>query len=136
MTTVANYIAKVCVAAKNCEKNNSKDWERRWHAQLDYIEKNILPSGAGLDAGSKIYRDNTNEAEIFIKTSFHHMDDAGGYDGWTDHLIKVRATFLGVKIDISGQNLNGIKKYLGDVFGDTLGRDLSPEEKEALRAIE
>jgi len=87
---------------------------------LDRIEREILPSGSGFDSGTKIDRKCKQPLRTFkLETSYHHMDDAGFYDGWTSHVVTVTAdmTGTGPEIGISGRDKNMIKDYIGDTFG-------------------
>lgn len=92
----------------------------RWSAILDDIEEN-LPSGSGIDCGTKINRERSTSERIILSTSFHHMNDGGMYDGWTEHTITVEPSLLfGLNIKISGRNRNDIKDYLADVYREAL----------------
>lgn len=83
--------------------------------QLDEFN-NLLPSGSGFDDGSKIDVDNSRKDKIIITTAFHHMDEHGGYCGWTDHKIIVTPDFDGINIKVTGNNRNQIKEYIADTF--------------------
>ena len=84
----------------------------RYEKTVNEFENN-LPEGSGI-CGTKIIK-ATNKI-IEIKTSYHHMDEHGFYDGWTEHKIKIVPTFSGEDIKISGRNRNDIKDYLHEIF--------------------
>jgi hypothetical protein len=91
--------------------------------ELNHISDNILPSGSGIDSGSRIELEFHKET-IKISTSFHHMDEMGGYDGWTYHLITVTPSLSGgVNLKISGHDRNDIKDYLLDIFYGVLSSE-------------
>jgi len=90
---------------------------------LEDIAKNYLPSGSGIDSGCAIDVDASDSRKIFIDTSYHHMNDGGYYDGWTEHRITVSPSFDGIDIKISGRDRNQIKDYLHDVFYTALTAD-------------
>lgn len=95
--------------------------------RLDSLIKRA-PSGSGFDSGTEFLVDKSNTERLVFKTSFHHMDDAGGYDGWTDHEVWVKADLLvGFTIRVTGQNRNDIKEYIADVFNTFLNEDEIPE---------
>lgn len=48
------------------------------------------------------------------------MNDAGMYDGWTEHVITILPSFSGITISVSGSNRNDIKDYLAETFDYTL----------------
>lgn len=88
----------------------------------EWIEKflaaaEILPSGSGIDAGTTIDLAASTPDRIVLTMSFHHMNDGGFYDGWTDHTIVVRPSLaFGVDLRVTGRNRNEIKDYLHDVY--------------------
>lgn len=83
--------------------------------------RQLLPSGAGLDSGTSIDATSTID-RIVLNTSFHHMNDAGYYDGWTDHKIIIKPEFDGLQISIGGRNRNQIKEYLHETFCHALAQ--------------
>ena len=83
--------------------------------------REFLPNGSGIDCGCKIDLDKSEENKLVIHFSFHHMDEWGGYDGWTEHDLYVRPDLMiELKLNILGTNRNGIKDYLYDMFYQVL----------------
>ena len=109
MATLASKIASTLIAIENCQRDG------KLHALED-----SLPSGSGIDGGTKI--DKSSKPDRLILTmSFHHMDETGTYDGWTEHAIIVKPSLaFGVDIKITGRDKNGIKEYLAEVYQDAL----------------
>ena len=102
----------------NCVKSNNTEWKDKHEDAIESMLEN-LPSGSGFDAGTKFDWDNSTSERLVFNTAFHHMDEHGGYDGWTQHRITVTASlFFGIKIGISGKDRNGIKEYMHDVFSE------------------
>lgn len=120
MSTVAGTIARILVAKANCEKNGNKEWSQKHANRLAAVCKEYLPSGAGLDAGTRINLEKTTGKRLVFTTSFHHMDEQGSYDGWTEHTITVTPEFDDIDIRVSGSNRNDISRYLADVFYDAM----------------
>lgn len=112
-------IASVCGARHRCLANGN-EFANNHNTTLDQIESDLLPSGSGIDSGTAIDRDKSNDDLIVLNTSFHHMNDAGMYDGWTEHVVTIRPSFRGIDISISGRNRNDIKDYLHEVFDHCL----------------
>lgn len=79
------------------------------------IVKEYLPSGSGIDTGTKICFERSRQNKIVLFCEYHHMTN-GFYDGWTAHYITIRPSFQGIRIDISGKDRNGIKDYLYDTY--------------------
>ena len=115
MKTVASEIYSRLMAIESCKKSNNTEWLDKHTEKLIELEKN-LPSGSGIDCGSKIDTRDLKANQFKLTLSFHHMDENGFYDGWTDHVITVRPSFGGIDLTISGKNKNGIKEYLLDTY--------------------
>ncbi len=122
-------IATALTARANCaEPNGSAEWYQRWEERLDSYDK-LLPSGAGFDAGSRIDRDRSDDTKFVIETSFHHMDEHGGYDGWTEHRISVKPNLLhDIVLTIDGRDRNDIKDYMAETFDYTLREEIDDGE--------
>ena len=105
------------IAARN-------NWEARddisrhcaidWQETIDTIME-TAPSGSGIDCGTKLHEDSTGGRLVFV-SEFHHMNEGGYYDGWTEHRIIVTPTFSDFDIRVTGRNRNEIKDYLADVY--------------------
>lgn len=118
--TVVQMIASLLVARENCVRSDNQDWLERHNARLVDLIKNHLPSGSGIDRGTRLDYSRSNGTKIVLDTAFHHMDSNGYYDGWTEHGVIVRPTFDDIDISIKGHNKNDIKDYLHDVFRSAL----------------
>lgn len=119
-TTFATYLATQLQREKYFrERDTSGDWLRATEIR-DAIEayvKKHAPRGSGFDSGTTIDIDRSTENRLVFNTSFHHMDEHGSYDGWTEHTVTVRPTFGGTPdIRISGRNRNGIKDHIAETF--------------------
>lgn len=91
-----------------------------WQEYAKYLMTDA-PSGGGFDNGTHLDGIKTGKAEsIQMHTHFHHMNEAGYYDGWTDHILTIRPAFDGIDITIGGRDRNGIKDYIADTFYEWL----------------
>ena len=107
----ANYTADSPMRATRLE------WVRRHKEEGDALARECLPSGSGFDNGSAIDWERSNADRLVFTTAFHHMDDAGFYDGWTEHSVTVRASLaLGLVVTVSGRDRNGVKDYIAESF--------------------
>jgi len=96
-------------------------WEDRHRETLDTLGSEQMPSGAGIDAGTSLNLDESKPDRLVFNTSYHHMNDVGYYDGWTEHKVIVKPSLaFGITVDITGSNRNDIKDYLVDVFRGAL----------------
>ena len=123
-------LVSAVVARANCEKNGNTEWEIRHRKRIEVLCARLLPSGSGLDNGCQFDLGASNEKQLVIHTAFHHMNDMGMYDGWTNHTVRVRASLLSeIDVTVSGRDRNGVKDYIGDRF-DFAMRELVDEGPE------
>lgn len=114
-------IARAGDALDYCAKRGSEEWVQVWEDLLAQCEE-LLPSGSGFDAGTKI--EYASASKIVLKTAYHHMID-GYYDEWTEHVITVLPNFMyDFDLKIGGRNKNDIKEYIADVFYEALRREV------------
>ena len=117
-------IATAIQARLNCRGNGNHEWFDRWTEKLANYEL-LLPSGSGFNSGSSLDLGRSNGEKIIITTSFHHMNDGGYYDGWTDHTITIKPSLsFGFTLSISGRNRNGIKEYIAEMFNELLNQEV------------
>lgn len=109
---------------RNPNDQNKKYWLSHWTDVIEHIQDNHLPHGSGIDSGCCIDNDSVNP--IIIYTAFHHMDECGGYEGWTEHTIKVYPDFISdITLKITGKNRNMIKDYLYELFYNDLTSEMT-----------
>jgi hypothetical protein len=118
--TVAYLLSSLIQAIENCRKSGNDEWLQKHGERLASIVDSYMPSGSGWDEGTTFDMDKSSAERLVFHGSFHHMDDAGGYDGWTDHTITVRPTFTGLDIRISGRDRNEVKEHLYQTFSAAL----------------
>jgi len=122
------------IARKLAYLKQSESWTPECRAQrqefidaakldLRHIERNSLPSGSGIDCGTKIDRDASKSNRLVFTFEYHHMNDYGMYDGWTSHKAIVTPDLTahdGFSLRITGRNRNQIKEYLHQCFDAAL----------------
>jgi hypothetical protein len=114
-------IATLLQAIENCKQSNNNEWLEKHSAALLEIEKNYLPSGSGIDCGTKIDYENSTSNKIILFFEFHHMNDCGMYCGWTEHKAIIRPDLInGIELKITGKDRNDIKDYLYQEFDSIL----------------
>lgn len=110
-------IAATIGARKRCQAASNVEWESKHDDLLRWIEENLLPSGSGIDRGTQILEDESIEERIKLGFSYHHMNDGGYYDGWTEHTLTIRPSLVHqIDLKISGSDRNQIKDYLYEVY--------------------
>jgi hypothetical protein len=121
--TVAQEIAAAAGARKRCLEDPTREkWLDKWTEALHDIECE-LPHGSGIDSGTVIDFNASGDDKIVLLASYHHMNDAGFYDGWTDHILVITPAFDGLRIQVQGHDRNGIKEYLHEVFREALSAE-------------
>jgi hypothetical protein len=143
--TVAQQIALLVEARANCITSNNTEWLFKHTTALRAVIRECLPSGAGFDAGVEVVTEesgrlayngawidchdghatcSTREKLVFL-TSFHRMDEDGGYNGWLDVSVVVTPTFAGVDVDLETrspreENDEDLLAYMEEVLHTSL----------------
>lgn len=116
-------IASALSAFRNCDANGNVQWRDNWERYIDTTVKNVFPSGSGFDNGTQFDWCRSTPDKLVFTTSFHHMDDNGFYDGWTEHTVTVRPSLVnGFTLTIGGRNKRDIKDYIAEQFDYVLNR--------------
>lgn len=128
---VYQKLANLVHAVANTINSGNKQWQDR-HIETITKVMQTAPSGSGIDCGTKFEVDEQitmrgKDCKVFPRETlaffveFHHMDQHGYYDGWTQHTITVRPSLLfGFTMSISGKDRNQIKDYLSEVYNHWL----------------
>lgn len=104
-------------ARLNCAESGNVEWFEKHETRIRHLVTHFMPSGSGFDCGTKIDLDESTPEKLVFYTDYHHMNEAGYYDGWTEHRITVRPSLQhGFTLTISGKNRNEIKDYIHQVF--------------------
>ena len=94
---------------------------------IEKFVKEYLPSGSGLDGRIGIDYARSNDNRIVIDVEYHHMNEVGMYDGWTNHSIVITPHLIhNIDIRITGKNRNDIKDYLHQTFLCALLEEYKP----------
>jgi hypothetical protein len=92
-----------------------------------------MPHGSGFDNGTELDTKTSAREKLIFATSFHHMDDNGSYDGWTEHTVTVRPSLVhGFGLTVSGRNVRGIKDHIAEAFESALSTEISRDDEVAL----
>ncbi len=123
--SLAYAIATRVSARINCDKNDNLVWAARHLDVIDQLIKKFMPSGSGIDQGTTLELDKSTPDKLVFSFGFHHMDEHGYYDGWTEHTAICEPDWDGVKVRITGRDRNDIKDYLQDVYMRALTQRVS-----------
>lgn len=106
---VYQQMASLIDAYHRCVKTGNKEWKANHAESLRKMVNDYLPSGSGVE----LELDASTGEKIVLALRFHHMNEDGYYDGWTDHVVTVRPSLQhGFVLAISGRDRNNIKEYL------------------------
>jgi hypothetical protein len=112
-------------ARLNCIKLGNTEWKFKHEDRAEYLVRNHMPSGAGIDNGTTLDFDKSTPEKLVFHTAYHHMDENGYYDGWTHHTVVVKPSLTSrFYMTISGRDRNGIKDYLHDCFCEALNETI------------
>lgn len=127
--TLIVLIARKFDAYKNCIKTNNQEWEGKHAISIEFLVDTYLPHGSGFDNGTSFEFASSRKNRLVFHTGFHHMNDAGYYDGWTEHdVIVIPDLAMRFELRITGKDKNNIKDYIGHCFYETLSKKLDNEQ--------
>ncbi len=121
--------ASTVQARRNCEKHDNDVWFDNHTTKIEELVKNRMPSGSGFDSGTTIDLDYSTGEKLMFFTAFHHMNENGFYDDWTNHRVTVTASLDNqINVKVSGKNRNDIKDYIKEIFYDVLTNEIPDSE--------
>lgn len=115
---LAHYLSSAITAYHNCKKTNNHEWITKHRQRIEELAKTCLPSGSGFDSGCTVDYEMSSQDRIVIETSFHHMNEDGYYDGWSNHHIIVTPGFMGPNYEINSDYSNVGTGAFTDDFDD------------------
>lgn len=116
-------ISSLIQAIRNCEKAGNHEWFDKHHARLKTL-LDMLPSGSGIDNGTRLEESACKSDKLVFTLGFHHMNENGMYNGWTEHVLTVTPSFDGIDLHFSGRNRNEIKEYLHATYHYALTQEI------------
>ena len=120
------FIAQRLHAHETCKQSGNSDWALRHANAIRQAVESTLPHGSGFDAGTELDFAASRPERLVFSTSFHHMDEFGGYGGWTEHTVIVTPSLsFGINVRVTGRDRNGIKEYIGEAFDTALQSEYS-----------
>ena len=123
MKTYQN-LSSIIDARLTCIQRSNETWITG-HEDMIYEIMKTSPSGSGIDDGTLIDLDKSTGEKLIFSFSYHHMNENGYYDGWTEHrLIVTPSLQFGLRLRITGPDRNQIKDYLYDVYREWLNEEL------------
>jgi hypothetical protein len=114
-------LASILTAMANCTASSNAAWARRHRDALWGLVKDCMPRGSGFDRGTFLDLSRSGRDRLVFLTSFHHMNEGGMYDGWTDHEVHITADLMeGFSVRVTGVNRSSIKDHIAEAFTGAL----------------
>jgi hypothetical protein len=126
--TYQSIAAQLDIIARAYENINSTgEIKQGWIDGAEIRIKSAMdsaPHGSGIDSGIQL--DDSSTAQKLVFTfGFHHMNENGMYDGWTQHKAIITPDLqFGYRLKITGRDRNQIKEYLYEIISFWLDSDL------------
>lgn len=121
-------LARLVGAYKRCTSSGN-DWAEKHEATILKLVKEHLPSGSGFDSGTDLDLVASSDEKLVFHTHFHHMNDGGMYDGWTDHTVVIKPSLsFGFVMRITGRDRRQIKEYIAESFDIALREEHDDRE--------
>jgi len=80
-----------------------------------------MPSGSGIDAGTKLLLSESSADKLVFFVEFHHMDSNGSYCGWSSRKIVVSSSLVSeFTLDVEDEDYSGVDtEELNEETGET-----------------
>lgn len=125
MAKLYKLLASAVQARLNCIQNGNVQWKGKHEDAIGNMVSDYMPSGSGINNGTEINLDESTGERLVFSFNFQHMNEGGFYGGWTSHgVILTSSLQFGIEIRITGEDRNGIKDYLHEVFSHALASDV------------
>lgn len=111
------HIARKMGAYVRCMESPDSGWTNLHMESIESLVAGYMPSGSGIDSGTSFDFARSTSDKLVFTFGYHHMNENGYYDGWTEHkCIVIPSLAFGIDIKITGRDRNGIKDYLYQTF--------------------
>lgn len=137
---VYQKIASTVEALKYCYTEDDTSKYRQaidnHETTIEYIEKNVLPHGSGIDGETEIDVDKSKPNKLYLHSSYHAMED-GYYTRWIDYIVRIAPAWNDIDLLITGNfgRDQDIKESLYDLYHMALTEDLTPADEVTLKEL-
>jgi hypothetical protein len=90
---------------------------------IEELVYQYMPAGNGVDYGTRIDLDFSDETLLIFNAQFHHYDNDGNPGDWTSHTITVspaRSLVKDIEVSVTGEDRDEVIFYLYNLFYDAL----------------
>lgn len=68
-----------------------------------------MPSGSGIDSGTKLLLEDSSKDKLVFRVDYHHMDQNGFYCGWSSRLITITPSLISdYNMEFSEEDYSGV----------------------------
>lgn len=123
--TVVQRFAGLIRARLDCIETKNENWQDAHEYSIETLLKKHLPSGSGVDGETTIDYGKSKPDRIVINSSYHVMNEMGGYTGWIDYRVIVTPSLqfnfdLNIIGNFSAKKQLGLRDYLHGVYDHAL----------------
>jgi len=116
-------LAQMQDAYHRCIDRGNSKWKLNHEEAIRKLVADNMPKGSGFDNGTQF--DFERKDCLIFSTAFHHMNDDGYYDGWSEHKVAVTPSLaFEINVRVTGIDRNGIKEYIAEVFRADLTKEI------------
>jgi hypothetical protein len=120
-------MARTAVAWNNCIKTNNTEWRDK-HSETFKNLLDLLPHGSGIDSSWNVELENCGDDKLVFFCGYHHMNENGMYDGWTEFTVTVTPSLMfGCRVKITGpfpRKYAETRDYLQETIDFALTREI------------
>lgn len=120
-------LARLVAARLNCAKCENWEWFEKHEAAIGKLMSDHFPSGSGFDGDSNVDLEASTPEKFVIRTEYHHMDEHGGYDGWSALTVTVKPSLaFGFNVKLTGikRKYAHDRDYFEEVLAEFLDKQL------------
>ena len=114
-----SYVKPVVYYISQFLENQARNVNTVYEYDLETLVKAWMPSGSGIDCGTKLDFEKSTPIKLVFTFDYHHMNEHGYYYAWSSHKLIVTPTFDDFDLKIIGQHPSK-QKHNTDWFHDYL----------------
>lgn len=130
--TIAQHLSDHIQAMQNCYSKGKTEPDGWYYKHKNKVLFCVAYHGYNYLSNFKIDIEASTPQKLVFTVDYHHMNENGFWDGWTNHKITVKPEFNGFDIRITGEDRNHIKDVLYENVNSFLNEKINEEEEHRL----
>lgn len=91
-----------------------------------------MPSGSGIDSGTKLLLEESNKAKLVFQVDYHHVDQNGCYCGWSTRKVVITPSLIDdFHMDFTDEDASGADLTTWDELEET-GEESPIDDSESI----